>query len=76
MEFKEFEEVVKKLDKNKYQIIRMLGFANGKPQIEKWKIFRKNLSEEEYNNPKNLKILSSDNGNTIEDIKKLIEEDK
>lgn len=76
MDIQEFENTVKKLDKNKYQIIRMLGFANGKPQIEKWKIFRKNLSEEEYNDPKNLKILSSDNGNTIEDIKRLIEEAK
>lgn len=76
MDIQEFENTVKKLDKNKYQIIRMLGFANGKPQIEKWKIFRKNLSEEEYNDPKNLKILSSDNANTIEDIKRLIEEAK
>lgn len=74
MDFKEFETIVKKLDKSKYHIYRALGFRDGVPEIVEWKIFRKNLSEEEYYNPKNLAILSSDNGNTIDDIKKLVEE--
>ena len=74
MDFKEFESTVKKLDKSKYHIGRILGFVDGVPKIEKWEIWRKDLSEEEYKDPKNLVILSSDNGNTIEDIKKLVEE--
>ena len=74
MDFKEFEETVKKLDRTKYRVGRILGFVDGVPRIEKWDIFRKDMSEEEYKDPKNLVILSSDKGNTIEDIKKLIEE--
>lgn len=76
MDFKEFEEVVKKLDKNKYHVGRILGFVDGVPKIEKWDIFRKFSDEEEYFSPENLAVLSSDKGNTIEDIKKLIEEDQ
>lgn len=76
MDFKEFESVVSKLDSKKYHIGRILGFVEDrKPVITKWDIFRKDMSEEEYFNPKNLAILSSDKGNTIEDIKKLIEEE-
>lgn len=75
MDFKEFEEVVSKLNHEKYHVGRILGFMkDGKPVIEKWEIFRKNMSEEEYYDPKNLAILSSDKGNTIDDIKKLVEE--
>lgn len=77
MDFKEFEEVVSKLDSEKYHIGRILGFMeDGKPVITKWDIFRKDMSEEEYFDLKNLAILSSDRGNTIEDIRKLIEEEK
>ena len=74
MDFKEFEEVVSKLDKEKYHIGRVVGFVDGVPKITKWDIFRKDMSEAEYFSPKNLVILSSDKGHTIEDIKKLIEE--
>ena len=74
MDFKEFEEVVKKLDKEKYHIGRVVGFVDGTPKITKWDIFRKDMPIEEYFSPKNLVILSSDKGHTIEDIKKLIEE--
>ena len=74
MDFKEFEDVVKKLDKNKYHVGRILGFVDGKPKITKWDIFRKDMSEEEFYDPRNLAILSSDKGNTLEDIKKLVEE--
>lgn len=74
MDFKEFEDVVKKLDKSKYHVGRILGFIDGKPKITKWDIFRKDMSEEEYYDSKNLAILSSDKGNTLEDIKKLVEE--
>lgn len=73
MNFKEFEETVKKLDTKKYHIGRVLAFKDNQPIIEKWDIFRKDMSEEEYYDPKNLAILSSEKGNTIEDIKKLID---
>lgn len=77
MDIKEFEEVVKNLDKTKYHIGRVLGFGkNGKFEITKWDIFRKDISYDEYFSVKNLAVLSSDKGNTLEDIKKLIEEEK
>ena len=76
MNFKEFENIVSKLDSKKYHVGRILGFMkDGKPIIEKWEIFRKDMSEEEYYDPKNLAILSSNRGNTIEDIKELVEEE-
>lgn len=75
MDFKEFEEIVKQIDKNKYHVGRILGFMkNGELKIIKWNIFRKNMTEGEYYDSKNLVILSSERGNTIEDIKKLIQE--
>lgn len=74
MDFEEFERIIKKLDKNKYHISRTLVIKDGKFDVETWEIFRKDMSEEEYYDPKNLAILSSKNENTIEDIKKLIEE--
>lgn len=67
-DLKEFEEVVDKLDKNEYRIIREIDFKENKFY---WKVFRKNLKEDEYFDDKNLVILSSEN-NTIDDIKKLI----
>lgn len=76
MDLKLFETVVKKIDKNKFHINRTLGFNdNGEMYLESWSIFRKDMSTEEYFSPKNLVILSSQNGNTIEDIKQLIKED-
>lgn len=75
MDLLEFEEIAKKINKNKYHIVREIGFKEGKPTLFSWKIWRKNMTEEEYYDPKNLTILSSDNGNTIEDVKKLIEEE-
>ena len=77
MDLYEFENIVKKLDKNKYHINRTLGFNNdGKMYLEKWSIFRKDMTTEEYFSPENLVVLSSEHNNTIEDIEKLIEEEK
>lgn len=71
----EFEKIVKTLDENKYHICRSMMFnAEEGPYIAEWVIFRKDMSTEEYFSPKNLAILSSKNGNTLEDIKKLVEE--
>ena len=77
MDLKDFEEIVKKIDKNKYHIGRSLAWdENGNLYLEKWDVFRKNMSTEEYFDPKNLAVLSSERGNTLEDIKNLIEEDE
>lgn len=75
MDMLEFENLIKKLDKNKYHIFRALQFdKNNKPYLAEWSIFRKDMSAEEYFDATNLAILSSKNGNTLDDIKKLVEE--
>lgn len=77
MNLKEFENVVKKLDRNKYHVGRTLGFAdNGELYISKWDIFRKDMSDKEYFDSKNLAVLSSEKGDTIEDIENFINKEK
>lgn len=77
MDLQEFENTVKKLDKNKYHINRTLGFNNkGEMYLEKWAIFRKDMTTEEYFSPKNLVVLTSEHGNTFKDIQRLIEENQ
>ena len=77
MDLFEFEKAVKGLDKHKFHINRTLGFNDyGKLHLELWSIFRKDMSTEEYFDPKNLVVLSSENGNTAEDIDNLIKEEK
>lgn len=72
----EFESIVKQLDKKKYHIRRSLKFnENGEPYIDEWSIFRKDMTLEEYFDKRNLAVLSSKKGNTIEDIKKLIKDE-
>ena len=76
MDLLEFENLVKKLDKNKYHINRCLKFNdNYEPYLAEWSIFRKDMSTEEYFNPNNLAVLSSAKGNTLKDIEKLIAEE-
>lgn len=72
----EFEKEVKKLDRNKYHICRTLGFENNMPTIVEWEIFRKDMPEAEYFSDNNRAVLSSKYGDTIEDIRKLIEYEK
>lgn len=77
MDLKTFEETVKKLNKNKYHIGRSLAWdENGNFYLEKWDIFRKDMSIEDYFDPKNLAVLSSERGHTLEDIENLIKEEK
>lgn len=78
MDLQEFEELIKGLDKNKFHINRTLGFNDGIGRffLENWSIFRKDMSTEEYFSPKNLVVLSSEKGHTLEDIKQLIEEER
>ena len=69
----EFENLVKKLDKDKYHIYRELGFnRDNTPYIRNWDIFRKDMSLDEFFDKDNVAVLSSIRGNTIEDIKELI----
>lgn len=72
MDVKKFEELVKKIDKNKYHINRTLEFSADGPYISEWAIFRKDMSIEEYFDPSNLAVLSSANGNTLVDIEEFI----
>lgn len=77
MDFYKFENVVKKINKNKYHISRSIRFdKNGKPYISEWYIYRKDMSINEYFDSKNKSILSSIYNNTLEDIENLIKEDK
>ncbi len=77
MDFRKFEKLVKKINKNKYHISRVLKFTvTGEPYIDCWSIFRKDMmSTEEYFDPKNLAVLSSKKGDTLNDIEKLIKEE-
>lgn len=75
MDIKEFEKAIKGLDTKKYHICRELGFTENGFEIIKWSIFRQDMSLEEYFSKKNLEILSSEKGHTVEDIKKFIKEE-
>lgn len=77
MDFYKFENVVKKINKNKYHISRSIRFdKNGNPYISEWYIYRKDMPINEYYDSKNKSILSSIYNNTLEDIENLIKEDK
>lgn len=76
IDLKEFEEVVEKLDKNKWHINRCVMFNENGPYLAEWSIFRKKMDDfMEYFHPDNLAVLSSAKENTIEDIKELIEKE-
>lgn len=76
MDIKLFEDTIKRIDKNKYHISRSLRFTSeNKPYIDEWTIFRKDMPTVEYFSKNNKAILSSKNGDTIEDIKKIIGSD-
>lgn len=70
----EFEEAIKGIDTKKYHINRGVRFIDGDVYVNEWAIFRKDMSTEEYFDPRNLAVLSSNNNNTIEDILKFKEE--
>ena len=77
MDLFQFEQLVKGLDKNKFHINRTLGFnKNGEMYLDSWSIFRKDMTVEEYFDRKNLVVLSSEKGHTLEDIEQLIKEEK
>ena len=72
MDVRKFEELVKKIDRQKYHVSRTLEFSKDGPYISEWAIFRKDMSLEEYFDPSNLAVLSSAHENTLEDIEKFI----
>ena len=74
-DLKEFEELVKKIDRNKYHIGRELTFSPEGFYISNWSIFRKDMPSTEYFSENNTAILSSAKGNTIEDIKEFIKKE-
>lgn len=76
MDVKKFEELVKKINREKYHVSRTLEISQNGPYISEWAIFRKDMSTEEYFDPKNLAVLSSAYGNTLEDIEDFIEGEK
>ena len=69
---KEFETLVKKIDREKYHISRELSFSPEGAYISNWSIFRKDMPSTEYFSANNTAILSSAKGHTIEDIKELL----
>lgn len=74
-DLREFEELVKKIDRSKYHIGRELTFSPGGFYISNWSIFRKDMPSTEYFSENNTAILSSAKGNTIEDIKEFIKKE-
>ena len=74
-DLKEFEELVKKIDRNKYHIGRELTFSPEGFYISNWSIFRKDMPSTEYFSENNTAILSSAKGNTIEDIKEFMKKE-
>lgn len=72
MDARKFEELVKKINREKYHVSRTLEISEDGPYISEWAIFRKDMSLEEYFDPKNLAVLSSNKNNTLEDIEEFI----
>ena len=69
----EFEKLIKPLSREKYHISRAIKFKDNTAYIDEWVIYRKDMRLEEFYDSNNIPVLSSAKGNTIEDIKKLIE---
>ena len=72
---KEFEDLVKKINRDKYHVGRELSFSPEGLYISNWSIFRKDMPSTEYFSENNTAILSSAKGNTIEDIKEFIKKE-
>ena len=73
---KEFEDLVKKINRDKYHVSRELSFNPTEGvYLSNWSIFRKDMPSTEYFSENNTAILSSAKGNTIEDIKEFIKKE-
>ena len=76
IDLKEFEELVKKIDRNKYHVGRELSFSPEGAYISNWSIFRRDMPSTEYFSKNNTAILSSAKGNTIEDIREFLKKEE
>lgn len=72
IDIKEFEELVKKIDRDKYHVSRELSFGSTGLCLSNWSIFNKEMPSTEYFSKNNTSILSSAKGHTIEDIKEFL----
>lgn len=72
IDIKEFEELVKNIDRNKYRVSRELSFSPIGLYLSNWSIFNKEMPSTEYFSKNNTSILSSAKGHTIEDIKEFL----
>lgn len=75
IDLKEFETLVKNIDRTKYHVARELSFSPEGAYISNWSIFRKDMSSVEYFSANNTAVLSSAKGHTIDDIKAFLEEE-
>lgn len=74
VDIKEFEDLVRKIDRSKYHVSRELAFnTTTGAYISNWSIFNKDMPSTEYFSKDNTAVLSSAKGHTIDDIKKFIE---
>ena len=70
---KEFEDLVKGIDRNKYHVSRELAFnLETGAYISNWSIFNKDMPSAEYFSKNNTAVLSSAKGHTLEDIKEFL----
>lgn len=76
IDVKEFEELVKKIDRNKYHVSRELSFSSTGIYLSNWSIFNKQMPSTEYFSKNNTSILSSAKGHTIEDIKEFLRKEE
>lgn len=68
--YRDFEDLVKNIDKDKFHITRQIEYKNNKVVITKWEIFSRDF---DVNNPT---VLASYKGNTLQDIANFIEYNK
>ena len=74
MELDKFMEVVNEIARQKYHVGVTVGYDyNGVAYVESWSIYRCDMPMKEYFSMDNKPVLCSENKNTLEDIKKLIE---
>lgn len=74
-DLKEFETLVKNIDRTKYHVSRELSFSPEGAYISNWSIFRKDMPSVEYFSKDNTAVLSSAKGHTIDDIKAFLEKE-
>lgn len=72
---KEFEDLVKGIDRTKYHVSRELSFSPEGAYISNWSIFRRDMPSTDYFSANNTSVLSSAKGHTIDDIKEFLKKE-